>query len=90
MRNEYDTGSPNSGIEAPQNDWWRRGVRTAIQLIAGGGLAALTDQIITDIDATYAVYVTAAYSFIVALAQNFAEQQGWVPSVLKAKATPRR
>ena len=72
-------------MEARTNDWWRRGVRTIIQLIAGGGLTALFQQVATDLDAQYTAYVLMLSTFLVTVAQNYCEDQGWIPAVLKSK-----
>lgn len=65
----------------------RRAIRTLVQLIAGGGLAALTQQLAGDVPAAYVPYLMIGYTTAVSLAQNYAEDQGWIPAVLKAKAS---
>lgn len=70
---------------ARSNDWWRRAVRTLIQLVAGGGLAWLTDQLAHDLPAQYVPYMMGFYTVLVALCQNALEDAGKLPAVLKAK-----
>lgn len=65
----------------------RRMIRTAVQLIAGGGLYVLTDQFAKDIPAQYTAYLWGGYTILVTVAQNYAEDAGWIPSVLKASAS---
>ena len=75
-------------VSAPTNDWWRRAVRTGLQLIAGGGLAWLTDQLALDLPAQYVPYVVGGYTVLVTLAQNALEDAGKVPAVLKGQPSP--
>lgn len=92
MRNEYDTGASNStsGIKDPSNDWWRRGIRTFLQaLVGGGGLTLLVDQLVADLPTAYDAYVLIFGAWAAAMLQNYAEQQGWVKPLLKAKPAPR-
>lgn len=70
-------------MEQKKNDWWRRGVRTIIQLVAGGGLTALFNQVSGDVDAIYSAYILMASTLVVTLAQNYCEDQGWIPALLK-------
>ena len=72
-------------VTSPQNDWWRRAVRTLLQLIAGGGLAWLTDQLAVDLPAQYVPYVVGGYTVLVTLAQNALEDMGAMKPILKDK-----
>lgn len=68
-------------------DSTRRALRTLVQLIAGGGLTALVDQVALDVPDSYRPYVFIASTVIVTLAQNVAEDHGWVPALWKAQAS---
>jgi len=70
-------------VSSPNNDWWRRGVRTLLQLLAGGAFAWLTDQLAVDLPAAYVPYVVGGYTVLVTLAQNALEDMGAVKPVLK-------
>lgn len=48
-------------------------LRTILQLIAGGALYALTDQLAADVPSQYAPYVILAYTLLVTIAQNVLE-----------------
>ena len=65
----------------------RRILRTAIQLIAGGALYGLTQQIAGDIDDTYAPYVILGYTFLVNICQNLLEDTTDIPAVFKGDAS---
>jgi hypothetical protein len=61
-----------------------RVLRTLVQMVAGGGLAALTDQIVTDIPASYAPYAVIGYGLLVGVAQNLLEEMNAIPALLKS------
>lgn len=65
----------------------RRALRTLVQLVAGGGLTALVDQLAQDLPDAYRPYIFIASTVIVTLAQNYAEDRNWIPSILKAQAS---
>lgn len=67
----------------PKVEVWQRALRTFIQLVAAGGLTALTDQIGHDLPVQYSAYFVIFYGFLVSFAQNYAESQGWIPTILK-------
>ena len=73
-------------VSARSNDWWRRGARTLVQFIAGGGLTVLIDQFVKDIPDRYDAYVIIGAGALVALCQNYAEDAGWIPAI--GKGTP--
>lgn len=56
------------------NDSLARVTRTVLQLVAAGGLYALTQQIADDVPDRYAPYVLLAYTLIVTVSQNLVEQ----------------
>jgi hypothetical protein len=66
------------------NDAFRRVARTLIQLIAGGGLAWLTDQLAADLDSQYVPYLVGGYTLLVGLCQNLLEDNTAFPAILKA------
>lgn len=72
-------------MEQERNDWWRRAVRTLVQLIIGGSFTALVDQLVIDVPASYAPYVVIAATVVVTAAQNYAEDMGWVKAPLKSR-----
>lgn len=51
-------------------DFWQRIIRTLLQLVAGGALAALTNQLASDMPSSYAPYLTIGYTLLVSAAQN--------------------
>lgn len=61
-------------------------LRTLVQLIAGGLLTAFVDQVIKDIDPTYAPYVVIAATALVTICQNLVEQ--WKGQGLFRPASP--
>lgn len=61
----------------------KRAIRTLIQLIAGGGLYALTEQIKSDLPASWGPYIVAFYTILVVVAMNECEERGWIPALLK-------
>jgi hypothetical protein len=58
-------------------------LRTVLQLIAGGALTALTDQIASDIPASYAPYIVLGYTLLVTAVQNYLEETGAMKPILK-------
>jgi hypothetical protein len=67
----------------PTKEVWQRAARTIIQLIAAGGLTALTDQIASDLPANYAVYFMILYTAVVSWSQNYLESKEVIPTILK-------
>lgn len=65
------------------NETVRRLIRTLLQLVAGGALAALTDQLAKDIPTAYAPYLVIGYTLLVTLAQNALEDAGAIKPILK-------
>lgn len=77
--------------EAPHlntGETWRRAIRTLLQLIAGGALYGLTEQIAMDIPTEYAPYLMIGYTFLVAFLQNVLEDSGRVPALMKPDTVP--
>lgn len=58
------------------NTTTRRFLRTLLQLIAGGALTALVDQLATDVPASLAPYLVIGFTLLVTLAQNTLEDFG--------------
>lgn len=74
-------------VSSPQNDWWRRGLRTLVQFIAGGGLTVLVDQLVYDIPDRFDAYVIIGAGALASVCQNYAEDAGWIPAVGKGTAS---
>lgn len=58
----------------PSREVWQRVGRTGLQLVAAGGLTALTTQIADDLPTVYAAYILGGYTFILTWVQNFVEE----------------
>ena len=56
------------------NDATRRAIRTAVQLVAAGGLTWLTEQLAKDLPAAYVPYLLGCYTVLVTLCQNKVEE----------------
>lgn len=69
------------------NDPLRRGLRTLIQLVAGGGLTELLNALVVEMDPTVKLGVAIVATFLVTWAQNLLEDAGTIPSVWKAQAS---
>lgn len=69
-------------------DWVGRFLRTVIQFVAGGGLTIAIDQIVKDLDPKYVPYVLVGSVLLVNICQNFAEEMGWIPTILKPASPP--
>jgi hypothetical protein len=67
----------------PTREVYQRALRTLIQLIAAGGLTALTDQLASDMPAHVAPYLVILYAFVVSWAQNFIESKHPELTILK-------
>jgi hypothetical protein len=65
------------------NDHFSRILLTLIQLAAGGALAGLFTQIVSDVPDAYGAYLTIVFALFVTIAQNVAEEQGWIPMMLR-------
>jgi hypothetical protein len=65
------------------NDHISRILRTLIQLAAGGALTGLFTQIVSDVPAAYAPYLMSIFTLGVTVSQNVAEENGWIPMVLR-------
>lgn len=64
----------------------RRGIRTLLQLVAGGGLTALVALIAEDLEPNTKAIVLAAFTLAVTFVQNLLEGTGTVPVLLPAPA----
>lgn len=67
----------------------QRFLRTGIQLIAGGLLTTLIDLVVQDVSPGAVPYILAVSTLVVTGAQNYAEEQGWVPIILKRPSVGR-
>lgn len=61
----------------------KKALRTLLQMVAGGGLAALFTQVSADIDPRWMPYWVVGTSVFVTWAQNFGESMGWWPVLFK-------
>lgn len=64
-------------------DFWQRIARTMLQLVAGGALAALTNQLASDIPPAYSAYLVLGYTLLVTVAQNAVENRFPQATILK-------
>lgn len=60
----------------------RKAVRTALQLVAGGALTAAVNTLADGLSPDTKVYVLAAWTVLIALAQNSLESVGKIPVLL--------
>lgn len=60
----------------------RKAIRTAIQLVAGGALTAAVNTFADGLSPNTKVYVLAAWTVLIALAQNALETRGTIPTLL--------
>jgi hypothetical protein len=60
-----------------------RVLRTFLQLLAAGGFTLLFEQIARDVPPSYTPYVLIFATLAVTAAQNWAEQEGIIPTILK-------
>lgn len=65
------------------SDATSRVLRTIIQLIASGALTALFEQIAKDVPPAYTPYVLLVSMLVVTICQNYLEQAGVIPPILK-------
>lgn len=68
-------------------DSLRRAFRGLLQLIAGGGLAALFEEATGGWDGTAKAAAVVGFTFLVTWAQNELEDMGAIPALLKAPAS---
>lgn len=61
----------------------QRIIRTLLQLAAGGAFTALFLQVAKDVPVQYAPYVALFSTLLVTIAQNVAEDEGWIAPILK-------
>lgn len=66
------------------SDATRRAIRTLMQLIAGGGLTLLVDQIAKDLPTQYVPYLMIGFTLLVTFSQNWLEDNTSFPALLKA------
>lgn len=67
------------------NDATGRVVRSVLQLVAGGGLAAIVAAVANGLSPTAAAALSLASALLVIICQNFAEEKGVIPALLKPK-----
>jgi membrane associated rhomboid family serine protease len=74
-------------LTAPSNTGVRRGIRTLLQTVAGGGLTALVTVIAGGLPVATSGALVAIFGALVALAQNWLESAGKVPILLPTRTT---
>lgn len=74
---------PSGQKITPGREVWQRAARTFLQLVAAGGLTALTDQIASDLPLSYAPYLVIGYGVVISWAQNFVEEHYPSLTILK-------
>lgn len=67
----------------PMSDAGKRMVRTAVQLIAGGGLTGVVAALSAGLSPSETATVMAVMTVLVTFCQNYAEDAGWLKPVLK-------
>lgn len=60
----------------------RKGIRTLIQTIAGGGLTALVTILAGGLSPSMSALLLAIFTALVSLAQNYLETRGAIPAIL--------
>jgi hypothetical protein len=75
--------TPTGQQVTTHRDIWQRVGRTLIQIIVSGGLTALIDLAAQDLPASVVPYLYAVVMLVTVTAQNYAESQGIVPTILK-------
>lgn len=65
---------------------WRKGARTVVQTIAGGGLTALVTALAGGLSPQASVVLMAVFTAVAALAQNYLEASGKLPVLLPTPA----
>jgi len=65
----------------------RKGLRTLLQTIAGGGLTALVTLIAGGLGPAVQAVVMAVFTAAVALVQNYLETAGAIPTILPTRTT---
>lgn len=66
--------------------WWRKPLRTAVQIVAGLGVTWVMGQLGPHIPVKDYAAVFGVVTFVISGAQNLAESQGWVPILLPSPA----
>ena len=67
----------------PKLEVVQRVMRTVLQLVAAGGLTALTNQVASDLPVSYSAYFVIFWTVVVTTAQNYLESTGKIPTILK-------
>lgn len=69
-------------MNAPANRGFRKGIRTLIQTIAGGGLTALVTVLADGLSPEVSIILMAVFTAITAFAQNWLETAGKIGTLL--------
>lgn len=71
-----------------KSDPIRRAVRTLLQFVAAGGLTAVFNEVVAELDdARLGAAVLAFSLLLVSYAQNELEDRGFIPALMKAPAS---
>jgi hypothetical protein len=85
-------GTSAKSVPAPGHEWWRKPLRTAIQIIMGGGLSLLLDWIAHNLGGTVTAgelgVLALIFTQLTSMAQNYGESRGWIPTTI-IQAAPR-
>ena len=65
-----------------------RALRTLFQVIVSAGFAEGINQLIIGLDPSVQILGTIALTYVVSFAQNWLEERGKMPTVLKGKKSP--
>lgn len=69
------------------SDTTSRVVRTIVQLIAGGGLTGVVSVLANGLGPSATATVMAVSTLLVTFCQNYAEDMGWIPRMMKPAPT---
>ncbi len=65
-------------------DVLNRVLRTVLQLIVAGGLTGVVNALASGLDPAWIALVLAGWQAVVTAAQNYLEEKGAIPTVLKS------
>jgi len=74
-------------VEARSNDFWRRGARSLVQFLVGGGLVLIVDTTMVSIPTEWRPWVVILAGAATTLVHNLGEDLGIVPAIGKANAS---
>jgi len=71
---------------AAMGPWWRKPVRTAVQIVAGLGVTWVMGQLGPHIPTQYYAPTFGIVTFVISSAQNWSEAHGLIPILLPSPA----